>query len=111
MDLPWRTNAIVPPEKLTAYLLSLTHPVGRSKARFFRKLGFTAANADRLQSELLRIAQSQPVTIEETTSFGRKYVIDGRLVGPGGDTEPVRTIWILESDQYVPRFITAYPRE
>jgi hypothetical protein len=36
MKLPTRENAFVPPSKLKDYLLSETHVVGRSKAKFFR---------------------------------------------------------------------------
>ena len=40
MKLPRSLEAIVPERKLTGYLLSETHPVGRAKAKFFRALGF-----------------------------------------------------------------------
>lgn len=41
MLLPNREKAYVPERKLTSYLLSLTHPVGKSKAQFFYRHGFT----------------------------------------------------------------------
>jgi hypothetical protein len=40
MKLPNADKAYVPPNKLLDYLLSLSHPVGGSKARFFRSAGF-----------------------------------------------------------------------
>jgi hypothetical protein len=40
MPLPNAENAYVPLSKITRYLLSETHSVGRAKARFFRALGF-----------------------------------------------------------------------
>ncbi|WP_416223734.1 DUF6883 domain-containing protein [Thermoflexus sp.] len=40
MPLPNAGNAYVPLSKITRYLLSETHSVGRAKARFFRALGF-----------------------------------------------------------------------
>lgn len=42
MKLPRNREAIVPELKLTDYLLSETHPVGRAKAKFFRALGCAA---------------------------------------------------------------------
>ncbi len=53
MKLPHRDRAHVPMRKLTNYLLSPSHPVGRSKAPFFRGLGFNASDADALRAELL----------------------------------------------------------
>jgi len=44
MRLPNGTNAYVPREKLVEYLLSETHAVGKSKARFFRGFGFDETN-------------------------------------------------------------------
>lgn len=35
MTLPHLENAVVPPEKLTKYLLSMTHEDGAGKAAFF----------------------------------------------------------------------------
>jgi hypothetical protein len=52
--LPNRQQAYVPDTKLTGYLLSLVHPVGRSKARFFRRFGFDDSNVEMLQARWLR---------------------------------------------------------
>jgi hypothetical protein len=41
--LPNADRAEIDPEKLHGYLLSLAHPVGRFKARFFTALGYSAA--------------------------------------------------------------------
>ena len=44
MQLPNRLQAYIPSEKLSAYLLSETHAVGKAKATFFRALGFNETN-------------------------------------------------------------------
>ena len=44
MKLPNRENAYIPPRKLTEYLLSETHSIGKSKAKFFRAIGFDEEN-------------------------------------------------------------------
>ena len=41
MQLPHVSSATVDRAKVVDYLLSETHPAGRSKARFFRAFGFT----------------------------------------------------------------------
>lgn len=46
MRVPNRDHAYVPERKLTGYLLSRSHPVGTSKARFFRGLGFDESNVE-----------------------------------------------------------------
>ena len=56
MKLPNARAADIAPEKIESYLLSEAHPVGRSKARFFRSLGFGRADSELLRQELLRIA-------------------------------------------------------
>ena len=59
MLLPNQKNAFVQPEKFTGYLLSETHSVGKSKAKFFRELGFDEEHVVMLEKELLKIAHSQ----------------------------------------------------
>jgi hypothetical protein len=61
MILPNRDEAYIPQQKLTAYLLSGTHAVGRSKARFFREHGFDDANVEVLEERLLAIARHERV--------------------------------------------------
>jgi hypothetical protein len=58
---------------------------------------------------LLAIAQSIQVANSEESPYGTKYVIDGDLETPNGVMIQVRTIWIVEKEQDVPCFVTAYP--
>ena len=110
MKLPNRERAQVPKRKLTKYLLSLSHPVGGPKARFFRSHGFDDTSVDRLRAELLGVAQRGEVVETEETAHGTKYVIVGSLLAPGGEEISVRTVWIIETPGVSdPRFVTAYP--
>ena len=111
MELPNKSSAYVPLEKVIDYLLSETHPVGKSKAKYFRSYGFTDANASDLVDGLLAIAQNAPVESSERSRFGVKYVLDGELETPNGDMIQVKTVWIIESNDDTPRFVTAYPAE
>jgi len=107
--LPSVELAIIEDQKLTDYLLSLEHPTGRAKARFFRQFGFHLDAWTLLRAALLDHAQRNGVAWHEETSFGVKYVVDGPLATPDGRNPMVRTVWFVESDQELPRFITAYP--
>lgn len=60
MAIPNAEDAVVQHEKLTTYLLALSHPVGGSKARFFRAHGFSDENVDLLTERLRRFAGGRP---------------------------------------------------
>jgi hypothetical protein len=109
MKLPHGDQATIHPSKLGDYLLSLTHPVGRSKAQFFRSLGFDETNVQLLEQGLLLIAETEEITTVVASPHGQKYTIEGRLQTPTGRVIGVRTVWIIENGQQAPRFVTAYP--
>ena len=109
MQLPNRDDAYIPPPKLTNYLLSEVHAVGKAKAKFFRSLGFNETNVTVLEKQLLAVAHLRPVTKVTSSAYGIKYVIDGMIETPEGNPVPVRTIWIIEQGEDKPRFVTAYP--
>jgi hypothetical protein len=106
----WRA-AYVPPEKLSGYLLSEAHAVGKWKADLFRALGFGQDNAEVLERRLLEIAMGNPVISDIQTPFGTKYVIEGNLLTPEGRLVQLLTVWIVEPSDPRPRFVTAYPAE
>jgi len=54
MKLPNLERAFVRPEKITRYLLSVDHPVGRHKARFFIDFGFSLSFWQQLETALLQ---------------------------------------------------------
>lgn len=109
MLLPNRQQAFVAERKLTHYLLSLSHPVGGPKARFFRGHGFTKETSALLKEELLQLARKNEVRAEEATPHGTKYVVEGLIDTPHGTTVAVRTVWMIERERSAPRFVTAYP--
>jgi hypothetical protein len=109
MKLPNRENAYVPLSKLKDYLLSETHVVGRSKAKFLRAFGFDETNTELLEQGLLMIAQNQDINEVASSPHGTKYVIDGSLQTPIGNIVNIRTVWIIDKGQNRPRFITAIP--
>jgi len=109
MKLPNCENAYVSPSKLSDYLLSQVHPVGKSKARFFRAHGFDETSMVRLQQALLKLACTYEVVDLVGSPYGVKYVVEGGLETPLGKLVSVRTVWIVEAGDQRPRFLTAYP--
>ena len=107
MRLPNRDQAYIPPPKLDSYLLSETHTVGKSKAKFFRAFGFIETNVDVLKQGT--IARTEPVKEVFSSRYGTKYIIEGSLNTPSGAVVRVRTVWITEAGDQRPRFVTAYP--
>ncbi len=109
MRLPNAERAIVDEAKVRRYLLSAEHPVGRFKAAFFRRLGFTDANWPELQQALLSFAASADATLDSTSAYGRKFRVRAMLQGPTGRAISVVSVWIVRSGEDVPRFVTAFP--
>jgi hypothetical protein len=109
MKLPNSEKARVAEQKLRDYLLSTTHPVGAAKARFFRSFGYKDDNSELLEQGLLHIARSKEIVQVTESPFGDKYVIDGQLQTPVGREVTVRTVWIIETEDDVPRLVTAHP--
>jgi len=47
--------------------------------------------------------------LSETHIIGKKYIIEGFLETPNKTIIKVRTIWVIETKESNPRFVTAYP--
>lgn len=107
--LPNAERAIVEPAKVRDYLLSLEHPIGRFKARFFHSLGYTRNDWAALQDDLLHLARSGSVQPGQPSAHGRKYEVSGTLAGPNQRRGSIVSIWLVGPNEEVPRFVTAYP--
>ena len=102
-------QAFVESAKVTDYLLSLSHPHGNGKAKFFMQFGFEREKPEQLGSSLRRHAQTQPVVERKTSEHGVKYVLECTILSPDGRNPCIRTVWIVEQGNTSPRLITAYP--
>jgi hypothetical protein len=109
MKLPNAHLATVPIDKIVGYLLSPTHPRGKSKATFFRNLGFDESAPESLATELMRHAMENDVLHETATEFGVRYVIDGWIGSAIGHQARIRTAWFIDHGREIPRFVTAHP--
>lgn len=111
MRLPWAAWAVVDSAKLTEYLLSTTHPVGRFKAAYFERLGYFPEDWLLLEAALLDLSLSGTVERIEETPYGRKYRVRGMIEPPIGGTITLVTAWIVPTGLNTPRFVTAFPGE
>lgn len=111
MKLPNRKNAIIKKEKITEYLLSLTHPEGKSKARFFRGIGFNETNMEEFEKALLKIGKSNEVVKidKKKSEFVIKYIIDGIIESLNGKEYKVKTVWAINVGSERPHLSTAHP--
>jgi hypothetical protein len=109
MLLPHVEQAIVPEQRLTGYLLSPTHRIGKAKAAFFQRFGFTAADWVVLAEALHQHARENAVAATEVTPLGVLYSVEGPLRVPDGRTPLVCVVWFVENSQTTPRLATAYP--
>lgn len=109
MDLPNAHLAIVDREKVVLYLLNPTHPDNGGKAAFFQTVGFSPEKWEYLADALRSLAVTGEVWAVLQSEHGRKYIVDGPIVAPGGGSSRVRTIWIVERGKDAPRLVTAYP--
>lgn len=94
MKVPNAEAARIDEAKLREYLLSPTHPVGRFKAQFFRRLGYSRDEDHVLASDLLALLQNE---IESGTEneFGTKYIDSGWIKTPNGGMRRIVTVWMI----------------
>ena len=110
MKVPNADRAIIAAEKLTGYLLNVSHKRGGSKARLLSSLGYRDDSPQTLEADL----RTQHLTLEVTgtskNAFGMVYEIEGPITTPSGRSSRFCSVWQVDTGTDVPRFITMYPR-
>jgi uncharacterized protein DUF6883 len=107
--LPGRDKIKVTEAKIAEYLLSPSHPYGRHKAAFLMRFGFSLAQKSELAAALRSHGAGCEVTKVETSPFGMRYTVEGKLVTPDGRNPVVRSVWFVEKSEDTPRLVTVYP--
>ena len=107
--LPLADQAVVDPRKISKYLLDATHPVGGPKVAFFIGFGFRADDPATMIAALLEHARAHDAMDLPSTPHGAKHVVTGELRSPDGTNPTIRSIWIIDAGQSIPRFVTAVP--
>lgn len=108
--LPNADKAVVERSKLVDYLLNPEHADNGGKADFFAVLGFCPDKWRELADALRAFAQEHDITEMVESRHGCKYIVEGRINGPAGVSRRIRTVWIIEAAEDVPRLITAFSR-
>ena len=67
------------------------------------------ANWSALVDALSALAVSGEAKLVHEGEFGRKYLVSGNLLGPGGRVRAVTSVWILDPESDTPRLVTVYP--
>lgn len=111
VKLPNAECARVERRKLVDYLLNLSSPQGRGKARFFLARGFTPEEWQEMRQAFLRHALENDVSSTRLTEHGVNYSIEGEMATPDGRVSLVRSVWKIRFEEDFPRLISAYPRE
>jgi hypothetical protein len=109
MKLPHAEKAFVPQDKAEHYLLNPGHPIGASKAAFFRAFGFNRGQWQVLVAALLEHGRANPVVKAVSDEDGTTYLVEGPLETPLGRNPRLRTVWLVETGKLALRFITTYP--
>jgi hypothetical protein len=105
MKIP--ADAIIPPDKITAYLLVAKKSGDKSK--YLAGAGFDSSNTPTLEAEIRRITAGADAAIERVNQFGVYYTVIGTLVGPTGLQRPVKLVWLKRIDG-VFLFVTLVPQ-
>lgn len=94
---------------MSSYALDPTHRVGKHKAKLFDSLlGIKIEHAEDLRVLLLQLVQTSEAEMDEHTEHGHRYRIDCVLTWHDRQSL-IRVVWIIRSDETIPRLVTCYP--
>lgn len=110
MTVPNADRAVIAEEKLTAYLLNVSHKRGTAKARLLLRVGYRLDAPKVLEADLRTQHLTLEVTRTSENAYGVVYEIQGPMETPSGKTVRFCSIWQVDTGTDVPRFITMYPR-
>lgn len=101
-------QANIPRQKIKDYLLSPKNPEG--KAEFFKSLGYTTRNADKLVNDMRKGLKNNKADVMKPNKHGRIAIEVTMMLGITRKVEVV-TGWCIDPGKKVPRLVTAYPKK
>jgi hypothetical protein len=110
MRIPNADRAIVAAEKLSTYLLNVSHKRGGTKARLLLSVGYRADDPGSLESDLRTQHLSLDAARTSRTGYGVVFEVEGPIRTPSGTKVRFCSIWQVDTGTDVPRFIAMYPR-
>jgi len=99
-------DAIIPPEKLTRYLL-VPKPIN-DKSRYLARAGFDLASAPALEMAIRQGTAQNQALEDRTETHGTFYNVQCTLTGPNGNSLPVVLVWLQRVDGIF-TFVTLIP--
>jgi len=105
MKIP--SNAIIPEEKLTRYLLAFREY--DDKSRFLMQAGFTLGKPDLLLRAIRRLTTENEAIEDGENEYGEFFRVDGDLEGRHGKRLTVTTIWLRWKLDGKIHFVTLKP--
>lgn len=109
MKIPNNNQSFVADKKITDYLLSETHEIGKFKADFFKRFGFDLADIDTFKDSLIQHSIDRDIEKTKNSDFGIKYELKCEINSPDERNPCIVTVWIVENGEELPKLITAYP--
>jgi hypothetical protein len=98
--------------KLTDYALNPDNPVGADKALIFRlRLGYTRDNYELLLQQIETQALAAEALPTQADQHGQRYQLDLEIAGVEGQSDIVRTGWIVPPGADFARLVTLYVRK
>lgn len=110
MKVPNAERAVIAADKISGYLLNLSHRRGAAKARLLLNFGYRSDTPQALEADLRSQHLSLDVTGTSTNAYGVVYEIEGPIRTPSGRAVRFCSVWQIDTGADVPRFITMYPR-
>ena len=109
MKMPNNEQAIVLDKKITDYLLSDSHEIGKHKADFFKRFGFDLSDVDTFKNSLIQHSIEREIEKTNSSEYGNKYELKCEIQTPDERNPCVVTVWIIENGKQRPTLVTAYP--
>ena len=107
MKIPF--DAIIPPPKLTQYLLIPREEDDKSK--FLAQGGFTQDNPQQLEVAIRQLANTAEAIEDTTNEYGTFYRVEGEIIGVNEINLSVITIWLKRTIDNKFQFITLKPKK
>lgn len=109
MNLAKLYEVNIPRKKITDYLLSSTHLLGKNKAAYFSKYGFYAENPEIFTAAIHQLVIEFDIQSVSENKYGKIYIVDGNLKTPSKKLMKARSVWIVLKNQETATLITIYP--
>ena len=100
--------------KTKEYLLNLNHPIGCSKAKFFKDvLGYTEEDSRLFHKNIVKAIIGRKPMETQQTEYGVKHTYGTEIVGKNGNKIQAKVVVVVQKDKgrITYKIITVYPNK